>query len=333
MRKRLWLGFALAGLVASATARADDEDAKTRARAEFAAAAELAQGMRWGEALSRFEASARLHPHPGTTYNVGVCLRALGQFTRAERAFRKALSEHRPGTESALPDHMLADTRGFLDEIGRVLARIEVELSPAEVRIAFDGRPLARTGTDSGRPLLTAGLLPPGGGSLAPASRFVIVADPGTHVLVLSRKGWADVVRRIDLAPGTTTRLDLALERLPGEIAIASRPAGGVVSVDGLDVGVAPISIARPAGPHRVVVRKPDHVPYSTVATLAPGERVELDAELEKREVALTERWWFWAGLGAAVVGIGVGTYYATRPDPERPAVPGGNLGWSVKAP
>jgi hypothetical protein len=320
-------------LLVSPSTHADDEPAKARARSEFARGSELAQQMRWGEALSRFEASARLHPDPGTTYNIGVCHRALGHFTRAERAFRKALSEHRPDGPLSLPEHMLNDTRGFLDEIGRVLARIEVELSPATARITLDGRPLEKAGSESGRPLLLAGLLPVGPGRPAPASRFVIVADPGTHVLLIARKGYTDIMRRIDLGPGARERLKLELAHLPGELEIASNQPGSAVSVDGLDVGVAPVFLKRPAGPHRVVVRKPSFVSYSTVATVAAGEHVRLDAELAQKPVLLTERWWFWAGLSAVVVGIGVGTYYATRPDPERPAVPSGSLGWTAEVP
>jgi hypothetical protein len=47
----------------------------------------------------------------------------------------------------------------------------------------------------------------------------------------------------------------------------------------------------------------------------------------------LTGKWWFWTAVGAVVVGSAVGTYYATRPDPERPPVDGGGLGWSVRVP
>jgi hypothetical protein len=326
----LWFSLVLAG---ARSVHADPEPAKERARAEFVAGAELAQGMRWGDALARFERSAQLHPHAGTTYNIGVCLRALGQFTRAEQAFRRALAEHAQGDQSALPPHMVRDTQGFLDEIGSLLARVDVVLEPASARIAFDGRPLTSTGSDGGQPVLTAGLAAPGRGTRPPGSRFVIVSDPGSHVLLISRKGYADVVRRLDLAPGSRSRIELVLHRLPGELEVSAKPAGAVVSVDGLDVGVAPVSLTRPAGRHRVVVRKPDFVTYSTLATLRSGELVRLDAELEREPVALTERWWFWAGIGAAVIGIGVGTYYATRPDPERPAVSGGSLGWAVEVP
>jgi hypothetical protein len=327
----LWFVLALSS---AGSAHAEElEAAKDRARAEFVAGAELAQGMRWGEALARFERSAQLHAHAGTTYNIGVCLRALGQFTRAQRAFQRALAEHTESGDSPLPPHMLRDTQAFLEEISSLLARLDVELVPASARITLDGRPLTRTGSEGGRPVLTAGLAASGRGTSPPASRFVLISDPGSHVMLISRRGYADVVRRIDLAPGSRRRLELVLERLPGELAVSADRAGAVVSVDGLDVGVAPVSLTRPPGRHRVVVRKPDFVTYSTLATLRAGELVRLDAELEPKPVALTERWWFWAGIGAAVVGIGVGTYYLTRPDPERPAVSGGSLGWAVEVP
>src|SRR6187549_2520748 len=37
----------------------------------------------WAEALASFEGSAKLRPHPTTTFNVGACERALGRYARA----------------------------------------------------------------------------------------------------------------------------------------------------------------------------------------------------------------------------------------------------------
>jgi hypothetical protein len=47
-------------------------------------------------------------------------------------------------------------------------------------------------------------------------------------------------------------------------------------------------------------------------------------------EPLIVERWWFWTIAGAVVTGAVVGKYFATRPEPTRPAVDGGTLGWKI---
>lgn len=300
----------------------------TQARALFVEGAELAEKMRWGEAREKFEASAKLHTHPGTSYNVGVCERALGHFTRARRAFRNALSK-----AAQLDPAMRAEAEVFVRELESVIARLDLSLEPADVLVSVDGRPLQLVRSGQARPQTIAGTRAPGRGERAPARQFSIELDPGHHVLLIARAGYRDVVRQLDVQPGAHQALTLALARLPGELVIDANQKSAVVMVNALDVGVAPVSLSRPAGRYRVTVRKPGFTDYATDATLAPGGRVELDAKLSPEAVLLTERWWFWTGIGVALVGIGVGTYAATRPDPERPPVSGGNLGWSVRVP
>jgi PEGA domain len=49
-------------------------------------------------------------------------------------------------------------------------------------------------------------------------------------------------------APGDATALELDLDRLPATLRISASRAGAVVSVDGIDVGAAPLDLSRPAG-------------------------------------------------------------------------------------
>ena len=65
----------------------------------------------------------------------------------------------------------------------------------------------------------------------------------------------------------------------------------------------------------------------------AAGEDVSLRAKLPPEKPSVLTRWWFWGGLAAVVAGATVATYYGTRTDPpapERPALSGGGLGWTV---
>lgn len=314
----------VAAILAPYPAAAQDTE---RARAEFVAGAELVTQARWAEALAAFERSAKLRPHAVTTFDIGFCQRALGQYTRARRTFQDAVQRNtqNPGE---LSESLLEETRGYLTEIDGLLVRVTTTLTPATATLAVDGRPLAaEPGVQT---QLVAGVRPPGEGEAVPAS-FVLLLDPGPHVLTLRRKGFADAVVARTFAPGTRASLALTLDRLPATLQITAVEPGATVTVAGMDVGVAPLSLSRPAGSYKVLVRKPGFVPYESQVTLQPGEATRLRATLTVEPKALYERWWFWTAAGAVVGGAVLGTYLATRPEAERPPPNGGGLGWVVE--
>ncbi len=324
--------MALAVALASAAppATAQDADGVAEARADFARGAELAKDAQWGAALAAFERSARRRPHAWTTYNMGVCERALGQYVRARRTFGRALAERKPDAD--LPEATVTDTERFIAEIDRIVATLEVTLEPGDAAITVDGQPLEPTeGGD--RPTLLAGTLPAGPGKPPPAPVFRLVLDPGPHVFLIAREGFADALHRETVRPGERRALRLAVERLPAMLRVSSNERDAVVAVDGLDVGIAPVSVERGAGAHRVLVRKPGFDPYEVSTTLKAGQRVDLSAPLKPHQPSLLTRWWFWGAAAVVVAGAAVTTYAATRPDPERPALDGGGLGWVVRAP
>lgn len=320
--------LAVAVLLASVPARADDV---TEARDLFRRGAELAKDGQWSAALSSFERSAKLRPHPGTTYNIGICERALGQYVRARRTLIRALEQRT--SDADLPEATVFEIGKLRAEIDGLVATLDVILEPADARVAIDGQPLEPSGKDGQLPLALAGTLPPGPGKSMPWSSFRVVLDPGHHVFVLGREGFSEAVHAEDVRPGDRRSIRLVLDRLPATLNVSANQPNAVVSVDELDVGVVPVTLARPAGRHRVVVRKPGFVPYETEANMAPGQKAELMATLREDKPGLLTRWWFWTAAGVVVAGAAVTTYALTRPDPERPPLDGGGLGWTVRAP
>lgn len=318
----------LASILVTGAARADDVE---QAREAFRRGTALAKDAQWGAALAAFERSAKLRPSAGTTYNIGVCERALGQYVRARQTFVRALDEKK--TEIDLPEATVADIRRFVGEIEGLVAAIDVSLSPADASLAVDGAPLETTSVDAPSPTLLAGALSAGPGRPPPASRFRVVLDPGAHVFVVSREGFADAVRMVTVRPGEKTRLDLTVERLPATLMVSADRSEAVVTVNAIDVGVAPVELSRPAGSYRVVVRRAGFLPYEVNAALRAGQKTELHAKLEPERPSLLGRWWFWGAAGLLVAGAAVTTYAVTRPDPTRPPVDGGGLGWAVRAP
>jgi hypothetical protein len=324
---------------ASATPPAPpDADDTARAREAFVQGTAFVHQAQWAEALSAFERSAKLRPHAVTTYNIGACQRALGQYTLARATLRAALARNEQAGGGELPDGVVAEIEAYTRQIDSLLAVADVTLDPPGAAIAVDGRPLAvdpsAAPSAGAAPVLVAGVRPPGPGEPPPAARFVLVLDPGAHVMTLSRKGYADAVVNRTMLPGSRTTLALALDRLPATLHIVSDPPGAIVTVDGDDVGPAPVDVLRPAGSYRVVVRKAGFVTYEAQVPAQAGQEVDLHAKLPEQHTPLTKRWWFWTAAGVVVAGAAAGTYALTRtpPTPTRPPPDCGGLGWCVQA-
>jgi hypothetical protein len=328
MRTRLALALATVLALACAPARADDT---SEAREAFRRGAELARDAQWSAALATFERASRLRPSPGTTYNIGICERALGHYVRARRTFVRALDQR--GSDGELPEATVLEIRKLRAEIDGLVATLDVTLVPGDARIAIDGAPLEVLGKEGEYPVLLAGTSPSGPGRSAPAATFRVVLDPGHHVVVLSREGFGDALHAEDVRPRDARAIRLVLDRLPATLGIRASQPGAVVVVDELDVGVAPVSLSRPAGRHKVLVRKPGFLPYETIAEVAPGQRADLVATLREERPSLLSRWWFWSGAAVVLTGAALTTYALTRAEPERPPLDGGGLGWTVRAP
>jgi hypothetical protein len=336
LRTAITLSLIALATASTGVARADDADPKA-AREEFVRGATLVKDADWAGALAAFEASARMKGHPVTTYNIGACLRAMGQYTRARKTFATALEENGKGAGQDLAPGLADEIRRYVTELDKSLATIDLTILPEEAQIAIDGRPLepAHATQAAGRttPTLVAGTLAPGPARPAPKGRFRVVVDPGTHVITLSRPGFADAVSKETLLPGATLEKKLELDRLPAQIRVTSNHVGAQVLVNDADVGLTPVEISRPAGKYHVVVKKPGFLVFDTSEKADPGQALAVTATLREDKPALTQRWWFWTGVGVLVAGAAVTTYALTRPDPERPDVNGGGLGWAVRSP
>lgn len=310
-------------------ARADDDPQTVEARSEFAKGAALAKAAQWGEALGAFERSAKLRPHAVTTYNIGACQRAMGQYTRARKTLQAALDQNAASNGAELASTLDAEARGWIAEIDdSILATLELQVKPADANLAIDGRPLEATSV-----AFVAGTLPPGPGQKIPSESFKVRVDPGTHVLTFSRKGYADSLVTKTIGPKTVTKIAVELDKLPAQLHISANVEGAVVTVNDLDVGVAPVDLSRPAGDYHVVVRKRGFVTYDAHVAMRAGERLDLATKLDAEKPSLVEKWWFWTAAGAVVAGAAIGTYFIVHkePEPQRPPLNGGGLGWTVQ--
>jgi hypothetical protein len=318
-----------------------DDDPAVRARAAYVRGTQFVEKAQWVAALASFEEAASIRSHSLTTYNIGACEQALGHYTRARARLLAALAQNDAAGGSELPAAYADAARRFLDEIERLLVTLHVRVSPADAAISVDGHPLteskegagAAAAAQGGAVTYYSGLRDEGGGEAVPATSFTLRVDPGARLFAVSRRGFKDYVVTSTLAPGATEDLVIALDTLPATLDVSADVDGAVVTVDDVDVGIAPVRVPRPAGSHVVVVRKPGRLTYRTTVAARAGEETNLRVTLPIEKTALTSRWWFWSAVGVVVAGAAATTYFATRPGPQRPAPSGGGLGVVITAP
>lgn len=330
--RRAWLVIAIAcaiGVLGATPAAADeprptpataDPDAQQRAREAFKEGARLVDASEWAAALSAFERSLSHQRHSLTLYNIGVCQRFLGRYTLAAGTFGGLVGS------AELPEMFREQTKAYLDEIQRKLARIALDVQQTDATIAIDGRPLAQQ--TSGE--WVAGVAPPGEGKRIPSARFVVIADPGSHVLTFQLEGHDTVEIRRDLKAGTEDAVSVSLTEQAAEVVIDSDRPHAVVRVDDVDVGLTPVTATRPPGRHSITVTKEGFVTYSSTLVLRPGQRSRLVAELPVERIPLTKRWWFWTAAVGIIATGAIVTYAATRPAPDPPPYEVGSTGWLV---
>jgi hypothetical protein len=312
-------------------ARADEN--ADAARADFLQGVELVRSTNWAGALEAFERSSAKKTHPVTTYNIGLCRRALGQYVLAKRAFDDALAKNALGGGALLPTANAEDARAIAAEIDKSLVHVDVDLAPGAATVTVDSRPLEREGDH-----YVGGTLAPGPGEPVAFSavseghaRFTVTLDPGAHVLTFAAPGHTESVYRESFAAASHKRLAIVLLELAGTLRVSASPVA-LVYVDGASMGMAPISVDRPKGSYRVSVRKDGFAPFETTAILRPGERTELTAALRVAPTPITKKWWFYAII-AGVAAAGVVTTYAVVRANETPAPNGGTIGWVVSPP
>jgi hypothetical protein len=319
MRTRALLSFILLALALAPTiARADDDPTQV-ARSAFTRGLELAKDERWGEALEAFEIASKAKPHALSIYNAAVAERALGHYTRARVRFAEALARNTAsgGTELASQEE---SAQGFVLEIDKLLAHVDLAIDPGDALVAIDGRPIAIADGVS-----YAGVAPPGPGIAVANARVDLVVDPGAHVFSVAKEGFDTVVANQSIKPGSQNKLALSMTAMPGKLRVDASQGASVVRVDDLDVGLAPVTLDRPAGEYRVEVVKSGYVPYATKVRLQPGQRTELFAKMTE-ETPITKRWWFWGTIGAVVVTGAIVTFVAVKPSYDD-----GNQGWLAK--
>jgi outer membrane receptor protein involved in Fe transport len=111
---------------------------------------------------------------------------------------------------------------------------------------------------------------------------------PGRRALFVSAPGYQAQLLEVEIAPGTTTAVGVALAPLPpttGMLVVRANVDGALVRIDGQEMGFTPVVIARVAtGSRAIEVTHPGRHEYRSSVTVKQGERAYVDARLGRAD-------------------------------------------------
>jgi hypothetical protein len=242
---------------------------------------DLMKAGAFAEARLKLEESLRLDPVVGTRLNVAECAEQMGQLAFALTQLRQALATLRPG------DDRDAYTKRRIEALEARVPRLTLRgETAADVSVLLDGAPLAGAAFGVSLPL-----------------------DPGEHAVVILTHGATIRTVRVTLAEGESKEIALdALARapmprvLPEEAAVAPSRTKRAVGWLVLGVGAAAVTTGAVAGLLAGEAKR--DVEASCLGSVC-RDQAGIDASERGRSYSVLST----IGLGAGLVGVGVGTF------------------------
>ncbi len=249
MRARIvWLLLIAAIGLGGGPARADEREGdREEARREFAAGQAADRRRDWQTAIEHYLRAHDLVPHPFAVYNIAINYERLGKLREAAIWYERYLASSTDTIER--------------ERIGRTLLDLRARPAPLEVRSAPER---ARVYVDA----IPVGMTPYRGTIKSGFHRVGVELD--------GRRAHRDVT----VEYGEPVSLELVLRPATGLIRVKGEPYGAAIQVDGRAAGRLPVRIKLEAGPHRVRVTSPGHVPFETAVTVEPDREALVDAQL-----------------------------------------------------
>jgi hypothetical protein len=254
-----------------------------------------------GEAFADYKRAYEITRDPALLYNMGRALEALEDYPSALARYEEFARLASPDLRARVPklDEAIASLR-------QRVARLSVACNVPGARVLVRDRTVGDTAS-AGEPLVVS-----------------LVA--GAATLEVDADGYIPFVRSIVLPGGSSLAVEVQLvpKAIGGLLIVETLPAGATVLVDGRALGNAPVEASVRSGPHEVVARLPGFVETSTSVVVGLDERRTVTVKLGTT-TPITKKWWFWAGLGAAVAAGAIVTYAAfTERSPGTGTIPPG---------
>ena len=213
---------------------------------------------------------------------------------------------------------------------------VDDELAPLVPVAASNGELVVRVGGG-----VKGASLSLDGKAVGPLPTSAQSVSPGEHLVTVTRPGYSVFTRKVNVPRGKTVELEAKLTAVAAVLAVKCDLWGAEVTVDGRVVGLTPVeAVEVPPGSveleltkggyreHRQRIAVVAGREYPVVVTLErlvepeadvpvassllpkePGEmELQVRQPVVKPEVPLSQRWYFWAGVGVVVAGAALGT-------------------------
>jgi len=254
-----------------------------------------------GEALDAYKQAYDLSHDPALLYNMGRALEALEDYPAALDRYEDFSRQASPELRARVPklDEAIASLRARV-------AKLAVECNVPGARV------LVRDHTV--------------GEISAPGQPLVVSLAAGPATVEVEADGYTSFVRSIVLPGGGAIAVQAQLipRALAGLLVVDSQPPGAAVLVDGRALGDAPVEASVKSGSHDVVLRLPGFRETSTTVVVGLGERRMVTIKLGTT-TPITQKWWFWTGIGTILATGAVVTYaaFTERPPGRGTIMPG----------
>jgi hypothetical protein len=240
-------------------------------------------------AAQEFRASVELWESLPGWYNLALALRGERSFRAAKKALDRFLTL---AVKSNASPESVDKARALLGEIEPKISKLTVKVTGKATEVRVDGE---RIGDGDGT--------------------YEMAVDPGKHEVIASRPGFIAVREARDIAEGerATIEVDAALRPNPGRIFVRATPSDAEIRIDGAVAGRGEVRRELAVGEHKIEVVAEDHLGEVRAIVVPPGGETSVEFNLPEESSPITSEWWFWAGIGAAVV-AGAAVTFALYP-------------------
>jgi hypothetical protein len=139
---------------------------------------------------------------------------------------------------------------------------------------------------------------------------------PGQHTITVSKAGYSNDTRSVEVSSGNKTSLVIHLTQLTATLSVTSSPAGANIFIDGRDVGkTTPAQVNVDKGQHVVLIRKMGFIDETANPQFVLGQTVSLSPLLRPlgnadsiRTVGKVKKLFGGSGIGAGQITVSIKT-------------------------
>jgi hypothetical protein len=231
---------------------------------------------RAAEALAAYSEAYALSKDPALLYNKGRAFEAMGDYPSALDQIEEFERVGTPELKARVPG------------LARLLSELRQKVSQIAIVCDVDGATVRLRDRKIGVTPITS----------------VVRVHAGTGTLEITKEGYYPYKRELPLPPAglASVEVHLSSRASSGLLRVASSVAGARVTIDGKPAGSVPTEVVLQAGPHSVQLDRDGYKPATSSVLVTAGENKSVDIGLEA-EAPITKKWWFWTGIGVAVLG------------------------------